>query len=239
MSLIRTILVEDEPRSRNLLRGMIREFCPELQLIDEASDVESAIASILKNKPDLLFLDVNLFGSSGLTILETCKPKQVVFTTAYDQYALDAFKYDASDFLLKPVGPADLKAAVAKVKRRMLELDTMEASTASDTKRLALPNVQGLEIQDTGDILFIKAEGNYCFIHLKSGKKILVSKNIQHYEESLSTEMFYRLHKSYIVNMKLISQYIKGRGGHVIMADSTKIPVASRRKDGFLAQFHS
>lgn len=239
MNLIRTILVEDEPRSRNLLRGMIGEFCPELIMIDEVSDVESAIASVLKNKPDLLFLDINLFGSSGLSILDACHPKQVVFTTAYDQYALDAFKYDASDFLLKPVGPADLKAAVAKVKRRMMELDPIQATTHSDIKRLALPNLQGLEIQDTADILYIKAEGNYCFIHLKSEKKILVSKNIQHYEESLSPELFYRLHKSFIVNMQHVSKYLKGRGGQVVMSDGTLIPVASRRKETFLTHFYS
>lgn len=121
----------------------------------------------------------------------------------------------------------------------MQELESIQNSFVAENKRLALPNIQGLDIQDAGDILFINAEGNYCFIHLKSGKKILVSKNIQHYEESLSTELFYRLHMSFIVNMKHVSQYIKGRGGHVIMADSNKIPVASRRKDGFLAHFHS
>ncbi len=236
---IKTLVIEDEPRSRNLLKGMIREFCPELSLVGEAEDIDSASKSIREFRPELLFLDVNLFGSPSLSLLDRLGTDQcqVVFTTAYDHYALDAFKYDACDFLLKPIGPSDLKSAVSKVQRRIAGDRGHEHPTMDpDMRRLALPTLHGYVMREVDEILYIKAEGNYSLIHFKGNNSILVSKSIQHFEETLSTDQFFRLHKSYIVNLKEIRKYNKGRGGQVIMDDSTLIPVASRRKEEFLSR---
>lgn len=245
MHVIRTVIVEDEPRSRNLLRGMIKEFCTDLTIVAEAEEIENAITIMERFRPDVLFMDVNLFGTPGFEILERTSLDycQVIFTTAYDHYAIDAFRYDATDFLLKPIGPSDLKKAVEKVKRRLnypnkRDNDRHHSLQEADARRLALPTLNGYVIREAEDILYIKADGNYCSICFINGAKILVSRSIQHYEDSLSSDRFFRVHKSYIVNLKQIIKYNKGRGGQVVLQDNTLLPVASRRKDAFLSQLN-
>src|ERR1700752_2887757 len=239
--MIRTIIVEDEPKNLKVLQNLVAEYCPQLQLVGSASTVESAHEIILKENPDLLFLDIELLYGNAFDLLDKLKPVkfEVIFVTAFNDYALKALKYSALDYLLKPVSLEELKTAVQKAVERSNLKDINQKLTnllenlhrpADLPSRLALPTQVGLIFVPMQEIIRLQAMGGYTAV-FSPGGKIIASRNIKEYEDILPESMFCRIHHSHIINLNAVKKYYKGRGGHVEMIDGTRIEVATRRKD--------
>jgi len=237
---IKTLLVEDERQGRKLLKSMLLEFCPEVDLIGDVASVDETVEITHKDKPDLLIMDIALYNETAFDALDRIQHPQpeIIFTTAYDNYALRAFKYSVTDYLMKPIGPTELIKAIEKVKKvvtiknKKTNLEKEESKNAIG--KIALPTLNGLVIKDIDSILYVAADGNYSRISFTSGESILISESIKEYEGILDEHMFFRVHKSYIVNTIQIKKYLKGRGGYVVMNNDELIPVAARRRNIFI-----
>lgn len=246
MTRLRTLIVEDEERSINLLRSLLAEMAPDIEIIGVATRVEEAIATIDKTKPDFILLDIELFGQRAFTILDEVRWKhfQFVFVTAYEEYALKAFRYAAVDYLLKPIDPVLLLTALQKVRENKTVLPDSERMDVvrehllpeATHKRITLPTLDGFVMEELENILSVEANGNYSWIRLVNGNSILVSRNIQEYEEILISGNFFRIHRSHIINLMHVKKYIKGRGGNVVLSDSRMLPVAARKKEAFISR---
>lgn len=243
--MIRTILVDDEPDSIRVLRRMLELYCADVSIIGEAVGVGSAQQLIRTANPDLVFLDIEMIQGNAFDLLNRLQPFsfQVIFVTAFDNYAVRAFKYSAVDYLLKPVDVEDLRNAVRKVVSRsrektdMLQIRTLLENVGNfhlPQQKMAVPTVNGLDFIVIGSIIRFEAQGNYTTIHLDCGQCILATKNIKEYEDVLPESLFYRVHHSHIINLQKIDKYQKGRGGYIIMIDGSEIEVASRRREDFL-----
>jgi two-component system, LytTR family, response regulator len=247
--MISAVLIDDEPKNNAILEKMLVEFCPEVMVAGIAANSRDGIDIIRKLKPDLVFLDIEMPYGNAFDLLDRLKPFtfDVIFVTAFDNYTLKAFKYSALDYLLKPVDIEELKAAVERViEKRKLQLVDMRQielllsnlkNPRNNVEKIALPSSQGLEFHDMQDIVRCEAQRGYTYIHLKSGQKIVSSRNIKDFEDLLPESVFFRIHNSHLVNLNFISKYLKGRGGNIEMTDGTVLEVATRRKDELLARF--
>jgi len=239
---MKVILVEDEKNVRKGLAQMLNTFCPDIQIIGEAASVKEAIKLSKTTLFDLVFLDIELTDGSGIDFLRTVHPRnfQVIFVTAYNQYAIDAFRLSAADYLLKPVNPEHLVEAVKKVTQ-------MYSKTITDTSlSLLLHNWSGQEskmmLKDADNIYIIKvkeilhcaADGGYTRFFLESGQEILTSVTLKEYEKMLSKWGFIRSHHSHLVNYNHIIRFSKSDGGMLVLSSGTEIPVSSRKKEHLL-----
>lgn len=241
MDKIKTLLVEDEPKGMNLLRTMVKEYCPEVEIVGEARFVEDVVEKTESFKPDLLIMDIALFNETAFDALDKLQQHQpeIIFTTAYDKYAIKAFKYSVTDYLMKPIAPSDLLRAIERVKKFV---DVKKRKSAKHNPqsfphaigRIALPTLNGLVIKDIETILYIAADGNYSRVYFEGGESTIISESIKGYEGLLGDYQFFRVHKSYIVNTVHMKKYLKGRGGYVVMDNEELIPVAARRRNLFI-----
>lgn len=237
---IKTLLVEDEPRGRKLLKSMLHEFCPSVELIADVASVDETVEITNRDKPDLLIMDIALFNETAFDALDRINHPQpeIIFTTAYDNYALRAFKYSVTDYLMKPIGPTELIKAIEKVKKVITAKNKRPNKEKEENKnaigKIALPTLNGLVIRDIDSILYVAADGNYSRIYFAGEESLLISESIKEYEGILDDHMFFRVHKSYIVNTIQIKKYLKGRGGYVVMNNDELIPVAARRRNIFI-----
>lgn len=220
MEKIKAIIIDDEEMARTLLQGMIAEYCETITIVDLCKDLPNGVKSIRKNKPDLVFLDIEMPVHSGLELLDFFDESEIdfsiIFVTAYNRYAIQAFKLSAVDYLLKPVESDDLINAVSLFSKQKskLNMSVLKENLFGKSNKIALSNVSSISFIDLDLILFFKADGSYTEVFLKDGKTILTSKSLKHFENILSdNEQFYRCHKSYIVHLKYISEYIKTDGG--------------------------
>lgn len=248
METVKTILVDDEPGNIITLRELLKNYCPFIEVMGIAEDIVQAEQLIQKVQPELVMLDIEMPYGNGFDLLEKVRPAnfEVIFVTAFDNYAIRAFKYAAVDYILKPVNIAELQDAVEKVRKRITEksvntkiellLSTIKP-TQADANKIAFPTADGLQFETIENILFIEASGNYSNVHIKGRKKYLVGKSVGDIEQILPPADFCRVHNSYIINIRSVSKYHRGRGGFVTMEDGTKIEVAVRKKDEFLARF--
>ncbi|WP_460220216.1 LytR/AlgR family response regulator transcription factor [Psychroserpens sp. MEBiC05023] len=247
-SKITAVLIDDEPMALNSLKRMLSKHCPELTVIGETINPEEAILLINNKKPDLLFLDIAMPRLDGFELLNRIdyKNAQVIFITAYDEYALQAFKTAAADYLLKPVDKDELIAAVTKVSKS-LESDTTQnyltelfERLQNNNKRVStigLPTMEGLDFIKTENIIYCHSDGNYTEIYLENKHKLLVTRKLKFMEEKLDATQFVRVHNSYVINLNYVKKYIKGRGGTLIMSNGSSIPVSVRKKNDFLDSF--
>ncbi|MBL4755056.1 MAG: response regulator transcription factor [Flavobacteriales bacterium] len=246
MKEIRAIVVEDEPNNRDNLLELLKKYCPGVEVIATAYSGLTGIETILKHQPDLVFLDVEMPDGNGFDVLEktTSVEFEVVFTTAYDQYALQAFKFCALDYLLKPIDISELIAAIDKVKKLPPEHSSSDQFAAlahnfnnaqAQSKKIGLPTRDGLLFVSLTEIIRCESDGPYTTFHLVNDS-VMVSKSIGEYEELLEGFHFYRVHQSHIINLNCVNKYIKGEGGSLIMADDAKIPVSRRKKEHFLSK---
>jgi two-component system, LytTR family, response regulator len=243
--MIRTVLVDDEIDSICVLERLLETFCPQVRIVGKADGVENALRTIQALLPDLVILDIEMTQGNAFDLLNQLQPIafQVIFVTAFDNYAVRAFKYSAVDYLLKPVDIDDLRNALDKVTEKTQEkdmmgkmkvlLDNMGTLNLSQQK-MAVPTMTGLVFVAIRDIIRFEAKGNYTIIFLNNGDKVTASRNIKDYEDLLPGSIFYRIHNSHIINLQNIQKYHKGRGGYVIMDDGTSIEVAIRRREEFL-----
>lgn len=246
--MIKAIIVDDEPRNIRILKNLLEEFCPEVIVGGEAESAETAIHLIRSAQPDLVFLDIEMPFGNAFDLLDKLMPVnfQVIFVTAFDNYALKAFRYYALDYLLKPVDIEELKAAVKKAVERVKEknmsqtldvfIQTMKPSK-NTLQKIGLPTNDGLVFTNIEDIVRCEASGSYTIIYLHDKQKFIVSKSLKEYEDLLPEDNFCRIHHSHIVNLAYVKKYFKGRGGYIEMNDNTTIEVATRKRDEFLAKF--
>ncbi|UQA75637.1 LytTR family DNA-binding domain-containing protein [Sphingobacterium siyangense] len=241
----KAIIIDDEEMARTLLQGMIEEYCPEIKVVDLCSDLPSGIKSIRKQRPDLIFLDIEMPRHSGLELLDFFDDNEInfdiIFVTAYDQYAIQAFKLSAIDYLLKPIDGDDLIQAVRSFEnqRRRINYSLLKDNLHGSLRKIALSTAHSMLFVPLEEILFFKAEGSYTHVFLNSKNSILTSKNLKYYEEILSQDMhFYRCHKSYLININYLSAYIKSDGGY-LKIDQHTISVSADKIAFILDHFRS
>lgn len=247
--MIYALIIDDEKSSRDTLRGFIENYCNEVQVIGEAESAEQGIELINELQPQLIFLDIELPLGSGFDLLEACKDSDfaVIFTTAHDQYALQAIKVCALDYLLKPISATDLTAAVAKIRQNNLSGSTTPQINAfvenisnlnKQLSKIVLPTLDGFLVVKTSEIIRCQADKNYTMFILENGDNILVSKTLKEFEELLQEMDFIRVHQSHLINASHVQRYIKGSGGYVKMSDDSIIEVSRRKKEQLLERFH-
>jgi two-component system LytT family response regulator len=248
--MIRAVLIDDEPNNIGALQGMLEQYCPQVTITGMATDSQGGYAAITRLRPDLVFLDIEMPFGNGFDLLRRLEPVsfEVIFVTAFDKYALTAFRYAALDYLLKPVGIEELVAAVERARARMAEkavntrMETLLHNFRTNSRRLsriALPSAEGLDFIDIDSIVFLQAEGNCTLVATEDKKRKLVSRTLKDFEELLPGDTFCRVHHSYLVNLNFISKYHKGRGGYIELVNGITIEVSSRKKDEFLLRFRS
>jgi len=240
---LKTILVEDEVRSREILRNYIAKYCPNIELIGEASGIEEGLSLIENNALDLVFLDVEMPYGNAFDLLDKVENRtfETIFVTAYDHYAVEALNNQASYYLLKPISIDDLITAVEivtdiKQKESALAEAILTPKNEIVSGKITVPQQNGFEVLKTSEILFCKADDNYTEIHMQTGK-ILASKTLKYFEEALQEFGFSRIHKSYVVNVNSIVKYKKGKGGSVVLENDKELQVAPSRKAALLNYF--
>lgn len=234
------VIIDDEAKARRILAALLNDSCEEIMIADTAEDVLSGIKAINKHNPDIVFLDIEMPGYTGFQLLEFFDNPtfKVIFTTAYSEYAIQAFQVSAIDYLLKPIQIDQLKNAVEKVKRvtenNNLEklLALKENLAAHAIQKIALPTAHGLTFIEIKSILYLEADGAYTNVFLAEGSKLLISKKIKDFEAMLKPENnFFRTHRSYIVNLAQIKSYVKQDGGHIVMENNAHIHLSRERKE--------
>lgn len=241
---LQTIIVDDEKKGRQALKQMLQLLELPVELMAEARGVEDAIAAIDQLEPDLVFLDIRLGKGTGFDVLEGLKHRDfhLIFVTAYDEYALKAFRYAAVDYLTKPIDPDQLEEAVERILALEGSKDIGQKLEAllqnrKSLERLALHDAQGINLVPVKDIIYCQAQNNYTEFQVEGRKSILVSKTLKEYEELLQGEGFFRVHQSYLINLAKVTQFIKQDGGYVVMSDGAQIGVARRKKEELLKHF--
>lgn len=245
---LKAIIIDDEKSARETLAGLLSIYCEEVKIIGEAASISSGIDIIQKNNADLIFLDIKMSGGTGFDILEKLPQIdfEVIFTTAYDRYALKAIKFSALDYLLKPINPDELTAAIEKVKKRKHEhsdiymqnvrgLNEQFKNPGNKLHRITLSTSNGLMIVELKDIIRCEGYKNYTTFYLSNQLKIVVSKTLKEYENLLDPDDFMRVFQSHLINLNYVKRYIKGLKGRVEMADGSVLPI-SREKKGKLLE---
>lgn len=243
--MIKAIIVDDEQHCINRLEEMLHNFCRQtVQLVGAFDTVEKAITGISELKPDLVFLDVQLHEKTGFDLLSQLPEInfEVIFVTAYDNYAIKAFKFSAVDYLLKPIDPDDLLQAINKLQRVMQQHELTDKfqtllnnfKTNNAARKITVPTSKGLVFLSIDDIIRCEASVNYTTIYLKDKQQLMVAKTLKDFEDMLSDLQFFRIHNSHLINLNYIKTYHKGKGGYVTLADNISLEVSTRRKDLFL-----
>lgn len=241
---MKAIIIDDEKRARVTLQLLLKEYCPEVEIVAQCENLPEGVKSIRKLKPDLVLLDIEMPGHSGLELLDFFDENEVkfsiIFTTAYNEYAIQAFKFSAIDYLLKPINPEELTSAIDRLKKQNQKIDQLKALhenlNTTKSKKIAIPASNGLIFLDISTIVYMKGEGSYTEIFCIDGSKHLVSRNLKNFEDIICFDPnFVRVHKSYIVNMEQIISYQKSEGGLLNLINGKQIPISSTKIETVLA----
>jgi two-component system LytT family response regulator len=241
---MKAIIIDDEKRSADNLRLLITENCPDVQIISICNDAKEGIEAVCQLLPDLLFLDIEMPFANGFTVAEAVREAKpnIIFTTAFAEYAVKAFRVNACDYLLKPIDPAELRAAVDKIRAQPADADEMLRRIEAIEKtlqrprnaKLAIQGVEGYFLVDYSDVIRLEASSNYTHIHCINNKKYTVAKLLREFEEQLSGDGFFRTHSSHLVNLSCVIKYLRGDGGYLVMSDGAQIEVSRSRKKELL-----
>ena len=246
--MLTAIIIDDERRSRNTLRQKLAQHCPEVQVIAECESGEEGIKRIEEKDPAIVFLDVEMPRMNGFTMLQQlCNRNfEVIFVTAYDHYAIQAIRFSALDYLVKPIEIEELRRAIRMVEEKQrqslpnqrLEL-LLQNLEQKDEERfcIALPTNNGLEFIRMECIVYLEAHDNYTHFFLNDNRKYVVSRTLKDFEELLPTKTFFRIHNSHIINKTFAERYIRGEGGQVVLSNGTVLDIAKRKKAEFLKVF--
>jgi two-component system LytT family response regulator len=247
---MKAIIIDDELSGREVLKKLVELNCPDFTVVNTLNSIETGLLSIHQDKPDLVFLDIQMPNASGFDLLNQLDKIdfEIIFVTAHDAYAIKAFKYSAVDYLLKPIKVTELIEAVNKAKDRIEKnhsgdnikfmLDKVSpAKKAFLNNKILLPTLGGYNIIDIFEIAYCQSESNYTRFHFLDGKNIVVSKTLKEFESILLENHFFRIHRSYIINLNCIAKYNKGKGGEVVMKDGATLEVSREKKDEFLKLF--
>ena len=243
--MFKAIIVDDENKGRRSLQRLLELLQAPVKIIDTAATVSEAVSKIDTLEPELVFLDIMLQQGTGFDVLEKIKHKNfhLIFVTAYDQYALKAFRYSAIDYLTKPLDPDLLEESLLRLTEKPGEQELspkLEAlkDNQKSLHKLALHDAQGIQLVRVTNILYCTSHNNYTEFHLMDHKPILVSRTLKEFDELLGQNGFFRVHQSYLINLNRITQYLKQDGGYVKMEDGTFIGVSRRKKEELLKLFN-
>ena len=240
--MVTAIIIDDEENGRFALKQKLQDYCTDIQLLGEAENGEEGIRLIEKHKPRVVFLDIEIPRMDGFQMLHRLTEKNfhLIFTTAYDQYAIKAIKFAAFDYLLKPIDIEELKLAVSRInempqttekKLSALEHNFQEKNVFN---KIGIPTMEGINFFDINDIIHLEAHSNYTTIYFVNHPKLIASKTLKEFEELLPGDIFYRPHHSHIIQLKYIKRYLKSDGGQVEMQNGNIVDIARRKKDEFL-----
>ncbi len=243
--MLKALIVDDEQHCIDKLSKLLVNYSDILSIEGSYTEIQKAKEAIGIIEPDVVFLDVHLHEHTGFDLLKQL-PKinfEVVFTTAYDTYAVEAFRFSALDYLLKPIDDIEFSETIQKIKEKVGQKETEKKlevlfhnfeHKVTETKKMAIPTFKGLTFVKIDEIVRFQADGNYTHIFMVTNKKLTATRTLKHFEELLKSSRFFRVHKSHYINMNRIEKYIKGKAGHVLMTDGASIEIAGRRKEEFL-----
>lgn len=242
--MVKVVIIDDENSGRNVIRQYLALYCDDVEIIGEADSVKSGVELLSKEHPDIVFLDIQMQDGTGFNLLEALPQRsfKVIFVTSFDQYALKAIKFSASDYILKPVDPDEFVEAVQNVQAELAKQSPVEderidelLTNMNNFSKIGLPTANGILFFKVDDIVRCEADGAYTQFFMNNGEKVLVAKNLKIYEELFADNKFLRVHKSHLINTSYIDKYINGDGGSVIMADGSCVEVSRRKKDELLS----
>jgi two-component system, LytTR family, response regulator len=243
--MIKAIIIDDEKNGAEVLQILLTQNCPNIDIISVNYTPETGIKNILDLKPDLIFLDIEMPTATGFDVIAATKEidYEIIFTTAYEHYAIKALKANAVDYLLKPIDVDELIKAVETAKRKIESkqsqdyqhhLSILLEKLSITSKKVAIPSSDGVMLVASDEISHLASDSNYTNVYLKTGKKMMISKTLKSMEEQLKHLHFIRVHSAHLVNVNEIDRYIRGDGGHVILKDNTSIPVSRSHKQDLL-----
>lgn len=242
--MIKTMIIDDEPKNIKLLSGIIAEHCPTLEIVGSTDDLTEVAGLVEVLKPNLLLLDIEFPAGNIFTVLENLSYRnfQVIFVTAHNTYASEAFKQNAVDYILKPITKEALVYAVKRAEERISSSGNTDISkfleklksSISYPGKIPIPSSEGILFVNQADIVRCEASGRYTFVYLISGKKITISRTLKEIEDLLDSWQFFRVHNSHIINLSMIKKYNRGKGGTAELTDGSIVEVSSSRKDDFL-----
>lgn len=243
--MIEVVLVDDEEKAIQSLHWELTQVSDEIEVLAAFTDPCAALGYLRENTPDCIFLDIEMPAMDGFQFLQEMENKEipVVITTAYNQYAIKAIKKEALDYLLKPIDQDDLKGTIGKIRKRMArsynairlkELISLKGPASSLNPKKITINADGkLIFLEAGDILYAQSDGNYSTLYLSDGRKIVLTKKLKEIDQMLPDDLFFRIHNSYIINIRKVKEYLK-TDGYVILESNHKIPVSRKKKSEFL-----
>lgn len=250
MKELKTLIVDDDSINRKLIENLLIKFCPQIDIVAKCKSAEEARQQLEKNDVELMFLDVKMPSENGFQLMNSLSNRsfEVIFITAYKQYALEALKINALDYILKPIDYRELMIAVGKAtkaleKRKKIipkeETPSISNQINTDSPVITLPTKDGANIIKTNDILYIEASGNYCIIFTKNYKEFIVSKTLKDFDVTLEDKNFIRIHKSYLVNKRSITSYMRSNGIKIKLRNGKILPVSRRKQALFFSTYSS
>jgi two-component system LytT family response regulator len=244
--MLRAVIIDDEPDAVQFIDSIINEYCDDVEIVGKAHSAREGVDTIRDSVPDLVFLDVQMPHGTGFDLLSSFPEKSfdVIFITAFNHYAIQAIKFSAVDYILKPINISELIEAVKKVqeKRMSTEYQNMNYQALLDNikapkpSKLAIPTAEGIEYLDTMEIIRLEADRSYSWFFMASGEKHLVSRNLKEYQELLSDMNFFRPHNSHLINLEHVHKFIRHEGGYIEMSDGSTVPISRGKRDLFLVQ---
>lgn len=241
--MIKTLIIDDDQANIKTLQKMVHLYCPQIELLGSATNIDDAYNLIRKEQPSLIFLDIEMPNGSGFDLLRKFGDItfDVIFTTAYDQYALEALRKNALDYLLKPIDIDALQQAVLKAEKKAALPQgnnywekVLQGLNLVANNKICIPVMDGMLFVNPREIVRCEASGSYSNFYMVNGKKLTTSLRLKECEELLPEQFFFRTHHSHIINLNYMSRYVKGRGGYIVMEDNSMVELATRKKDAFM-----
>jgi len=245
--MLKAIIIDDEPDCVKLLALQLKMYCPQVQVVAECTESETGYTKIKELLPDIVFMDIEMPVMNGFQLLEKIGAIKfsLVFVTAYDQFAVKAFRFSALDYLLKPIDGKDLKAAVEKAEQRLypqvqqlsLLKEQMQGGIKNLPDKIALPYQNGVIFAEIKNVIYCESDNNYTRFYTEDGKKYVVAKTLGDIQEILEERNFLRIHRQYLINLSHIKKYVRGEGNYVIMSNDQSVPVARNQKERLIEKF--
>jgi len=238
---ITTIIIDDEQDSRETLRSYLSKYCPQVKVLAECANIMEARTAILKHHPQLLFLDIEMPHGNAFDLLEQWDEIdfEIIFVTAFSQYAIQAFNHSAAHYLLKPLDIEELEKAVAIVEKQLDQKEQVSRAhillenlsmVNAQKRKLVLPLMEGFDVVKMSDVLYCEADDNFTCFYFTDGRKSLICRSLKFYEKALSEFGFCRVHRSYLINLDYVKRYLKGKGGTVVLENGMEIMVSNNKK---------
>ncbi len=240
---IKALIVEDELNNQELLTNLLKQYCEHVEVCGVAESVSDAVSKIESHSPDIVFLDYQLQGGSGFDVLDAIDNPtfKVIFITGYSEYAIKAFKYAALDYILKPINISELVDAVKRFEpggknysTNYSYLKAQIVQTEKELDKMVIPDKKGYQVVDLNEVIFVQAINSFVKFYLVGGEVIVSTQSLKYYEELLSKDLYFKIHKSYIINIYMVKSVSPGRGGKVLLSGGHGVPIAIRRKPIFL-----